>query len=155
MIGITEHKIQKENIASTSNIEIPGFHPFIFDCSDTTHGGTGFYVKNSIVYNRDDLKIRSPGHCESTFIEIIFLNKNMLIGCIYRHPSSTMSIKKVNDEIFDPLLDKNFRRENFDYNIDLLKIDTNGDRNLFYNNLASFRYTICATTNKIMLKNIN
>ena len=73
VIGVTEHKIQKENIASTTNIEIPGFHPFVFDCSDTTHSGTGFYIKNSIVYKkRDDLKIQSPGHFESTFIEIIF-----------------------------------------------------------------------------------
>ena len=54
---------------------------------------------------RDDLKIPSLGHFESMFIEIIFPNKkNMLIGCIYRHPSK--SIKKFNDEIFDPLLDK-------------------------------------------------
>ena len=68
IIGISEHKIQKGNDASISNIDIPGFHPFLFDCSDTTHGGTGLYIKNSIVYNKkDNLKIYSPGHFESTF----------------------------------------------------------------------------------------
>ena len=55
----------------------------------------------------DDLKIYSSGHFESTFIEIIFPNKeNMIIGCIYRHPTSTLSLQKFNEEIFDSLLDK-------------------------------------------------
>ena len=87
IIGITEHKIQQGNVACISHIDIPGFHPFVFDCSDTTHGGTRLYIKNSIVFNkRDDLKIHSPGQFESTFIEITFPSKkNMIIGCIYRH----------------------------------------------------------------------
>ena len=68
----------------------------------------------------------------------------MLIGCIYRHPSSTMSIKKFNDEIFD--LDKISSEDKTcalmgDYNIDLLKIDTNEDTNVFYNNLSSHFFT--------------
>ena len=91
-----------------SNIDIPGYQPFVFDCSETTHGGTGFYIKNSIVFNkRDDLKCYSQGDFESTFIEIIFPNKkNMMIGCIYRHPSSNISIQKFKKEIFEPVLDK-------------------------------------------------
>ena len=144
IIGISEHKIQKGNDASISNIDIPGFHPFVFDCSDTTHGGTGLYIKNSIVYNkRDDLKIYSSGHFESTFIEIIFPNKkNMIIGCIYRHPTSTLSLQKFNEEIFDTLLDKITNEDKTcalmgDFNIDLLKIDSNTNTNIFYNNLTS------------------
>ena len=95
VIGITEHKIMKDT--QISNIDIPGYQPFVFDCSDTSHGGTGFYIKNSIVFNkRDDLKFYSPGDFESTFIEIIFPNKkNMIIGCIYRHPSSNHFYPKV------------------------------------------------------------
>ena len=70
----------------------------------------------------------------------------MFIGCIYRPPSSTMSIKKFNDEIFDPLLDKIASEDKTwalmgDYNINLLKIDTNEDTNLFYNNLSLHFFT--------------
>ena len=30
------------------------YHPFVFDPTDTTHGGTGFYIKNSLVFKRRD-----------------------------------------------------------------------------------------------------
>ena len=137
---ITEHKIQQGNVACILNIDIPGFHPFVFDCSDTTHGGTGLYTKNSIVFNkRDNLKIHAPGQFESTFIEITFPSKkNMIIGCIYRHPASTLSLQKFNDEVFDPLLDKINREDKTcalmgDFNIGLLKVDSNTATNIFYN----------------------
>ena len=76
------------------------------------------------------------------FIEIIFPNKkNMIIGCIYRHPTSTLSLQKFNEEIFDPLLDKITKGKTCalmgDFSIDLLKIDSNTDTNIFYNNLTS------------------
>ena len=139
VIGITEHKIKKDT--QISNIDIPGYQPFVFDCSDTSHGGTGFYIKNSIVFNRrDDLKFYSPGDFESTFIEIIFPNKkNMIIGCIYRHPSSNISIQK---EIFEPVLDKIASEEKTcalmgDFNIDLLKVDSNEEANAYYNIVTS------------------
>ena len=35
----------------------------------TNSDGTGFFIKNSVVYNRDDLKFYSSGDFESTFIE--------------------------------------------------------------------------------------
>ena len=142
VIGITEHKIQKDKIASISNIDIPGFHSFVFDCSDTS--GTGLYIRDSLVYNkRDDLKILSSGNIESTFIEIIFPEKkNMIIGCVYRHPSSSLSIQTFNEDIFDPLLDKIASGDKTcalmgDFNIDLLKADTNDNTNKFFNNLTS------------------
>ena len=142
VIGITEHKIKKDT--QISNIDIPGYQPFVFDCSDTSHGGTGFYIKNSIVFNRrDDLKFYSPGDFESTFIEIIFPNKkNMIIGCIYRHPSSNISIQKFNKEIFEPVLEKIASEEKTcallgDFNIDLLKVDSNEEANAYYNIVTS------------------
>ena len=61
VIGITEHKISKEINTPISNIDIPGYQPFVFDCSDISHGGTGFYIKNAVVFNkRDYLKFYSP-----------------------------------------------------------------------------------------------
>ena len=52
VIGITEHKIIKGITTPISNIDIPGYQLFVFDCSDTSHGGTGFYVKNTVVFTR-------------------------------------------------------------------------------------------------------
>ena len=99
------------------------------------------YILKTIVFNRrDDLKFYSPGDFESTFIEIIFPNKkNMIIGCIYRHPSSNISIQK---ELFEPVLDKIASEEKTcalmrDFNIDLLKVDSNEEANAYYNIVTS------------------
>ena len=41
IIGISEHKIQKENDDNSfSNINLEGYHPFVFDPTETSHGGT-------------------------------------------------------------------------------------------------------------------
>ena len=75
IIGITEHKIGMESGPST-NIDIPGYHSFLFDPITTSHGGAGLYIKNSFVFiERRDLQFNSPGNHESLFIEIIFPNK--------------------------------------------------------------------------------
>ena len=44
IIGVIEHKIQKRVENSTSNIDLQGYHPFVFDKTKTTHGGTSFLV---------------------------------------------------------------------------------------------------------------
>ena len=44
IIGISEHKILKDTLPS-NNIKIPGYEEFIFEPTETTHGGTGFYIK--------------------------------------------------------------------------------------------------------------
>ena len=144
IIGISEHKIQKENDDNSfSNINLEGYHPFVFDPTETSHGGTGFYVKDSLVYVKsDDLKFNSPSNYESTFIEVILPDrKNMILGCIYRHPTSTISIQQFINESIEPL-DKISAENKFcslmgDFNIDLLKTDTNDNVNAFYNNVTS------------------
>ena len=40
IIGISEHKICKD--MTPNNIDIPGYNEFIFEPTETTHGGTGF-----------------------------------------------------------------------------------------------------------------
>ena len=131
-----------------SNIALPGYQPVVFDCSDTSHGGTGFYIRNAVVYNkRDDLKFYSSGDFESTFIEIKFPNKkNMIIGCIYHHPSSSISILKFNKDAPEPVLDKSGSEEKTcalmgDFNIDILKVDINDESNTFYNNVTPHFFT--------------
>ena len=70
----------------------------------------------------------------------------MIISCIYRHPSSSLSIQTFNEDIFDPLLNKIASEDKTcalmgDFNIDLLKADTNDDTNKFFNNLTSHFFT--------------
>ena len=81
VIGISEHKIRKDSTPS-SNISIPGYDEFIFEPTETSHGGTGFYIKNNTDYIlRKDLQINSCRDFESIFIEIQFpKQKNLIIN---------------------------------------------------------------------------
>ena len=57
-IGISKHKSHKTNFNSIRNIEFVGF-----DNTETSHGNTGFYIKETLVYvKRDDLNFNSPGN---------------------------------------------------------------------------------------------
>ena len=144
VIAITEHKIHKNDENAIANISLEDYYPFEYDPTETTHGGTGFFIKKSLNFIlREDLKFNSPGDFESTFIELIFPQKrNMVIGCIYRHPTSALSISDFNTHYIEPLLDKISSENKIcsimgDFNIDLLKIDSNEDANSFYINMTS------------------
>ena len=147
ILGISEHKILKDSLPS-NNIKIPGYKDFIFEPSQTVCGGTGFYIKDNLDHtSRSDLQINSPSHYESIFIEIEFHNKkNLIFGCFYRHPSSNISIEEFTNEHLDPVLQK-ISMENKqcvimgDFNINLLKIDTNRYANLFFNTMSSNFFT--------------
>ena len=49
IIGISEHKI-KNNSHASNNINIIGYNEFEFEPTGTTHGGTGFYIKQGLNY---------------------------------------------------------------------------------------------------------
>ena len=73
VIGINEHKIHKNDTNNTTNINLEGYHPFVFDPTETSDGGTGLFIKDSLVFKRrDDLKFNSSSSHESTFIEILY-----------------------------------------------------------------------------------
>ena len=76
--------------------------------TDTDFGGTGFYIKDNLDFNqRKDLQINSPSNYESLFIGIIFPNKkNVIVGCVNRHPSSEISVNDFTDLHLDPILHK-------------------------------------------------
>ena len=119
------------------------YHPFVFDPTETSHE-TGFYIKDSLVFMiRDDLQFNSSSSHESTFIEIILPNKkNIILGCIYRHPNSRVPLNCFIDQYIEPLLDKLSTADKLcslmgDFNIDLLKKDCNDDVSLFYNKMIS------------------
>ena len=96
---------------------------------------------------RRDLLINSPGDFESFFIEIHFPKKrNLIVGCIYRHPSSDISIREFTDCHLDPILQKNDTENKQcilmgNFNVDLLKINSHTESNEFHNNLNSHFFT--------------
>ena len=144
IIGITEHKILVES-GPVTNIDFIDYHPFLFEPISTTHDGAGLYIKESLVYiERKDLQFNSPGNHESVFIEIIIPNKkNMIVGCIYRHPSSALSIQNFNQDIMKPLLTRITSENKLcslvgDFNINLLNAGLADDISLFYNTLTSY-----------------
>ena len=107
IIGISEHNIFKDTLPS-NNIKIPGYNEFIFVPTETSHGGTGFFIKDNIDFiSRKDLQINCPSNFETIFIEVQFpKRKNLIVGCVYRHPQSNISIHDFTNLYFDPILQK-------------------------------------------------
>ena len=108
IIGITEHKIK--DLTPISNIKLAGYHEFIYTPTQTTHGGSGFYIRDSLAFKRrNDLLLTppGPGGFESIFLEIVIPNKkNLIVGCIYRHPSSIITIEDFTKNYLDPILSR-------------------------------------------------
>ena len=66
----------------------------------------------------------------------------MILCCVYRRPTSTITIQQFNNDYIDPLLEKISVENKFcslmgDFNIDILKTDTNDNVNAFYNSVTS------------------
>ena len=93
------------------------------------NGGALIYVKNDIIYKvRNDLKIYQSEKLESVFIEIIKSNnRNITVGCVYRHPS--MEVNEFNSLFLNTLSENLLSEKNKeivllgDFNIDLLKYE--------------------------------
>ena len=73
--------------------------------TQTSHGGSGFYIRDILAFKRlNDLLLNPPGtgDFESTFLEIVIPNKkNVIVGCIYRHPSSKITIEDFTNNYLD------------------------------------------------------
>ena len=140
IIGITETRL-KTQFLRTSNIDLQGYS-FEQTTTESSCGGTLLYINNNINYIcRKDLQIYKKKELESTFIEITNPNnKNIIVGCIYRHPC--MDPSEFNDFYLHDLLQK-LSNENKqiilmgDFNIDILKYDNNSDSATFLDNMYS------------------
>lgn len=89
IIAISETKL---NTKSVDNIDLINYNFFHYD-SVTNAGGVGIYVnKNFNAIFRPDIKFNMP-LVESCWVEIeTSTNKsNIMIGCIYRHPTSSLT----------------------------------------------------------------
>ena len=156
-----------ENCDPNYNINLKEYNQYHTD-SESEKGGTLIYIsKDHNAKHRKDLEsiIYKSKELESTFIEIVKPNKkNVIIGCIYRHPNMDLSEFK-NHHIL-PMLAK-LEKENKtiyllgDYNIDLMKLEEDSESATFFDNLTSNRFvphiilpTRITTTSKTLIDNI-
>ena len=85
---------------------------FEFTPTKSSAGGTLLYVANHLSYEpRLGLNIYKSNELESTFIEILNpKNSNIIISCIYEHPS--MDLSDVKNNYLNNLLDKYLENKN-------------------------------------------
>ena len=90
IIGISESRLQKRKQHIT-NISLPNY-VCEHTPTESSKGGTLLYLDKNLKYKlRKDLNIYHKGMIKSIFVEIINKNeKNMVAGCIYKHPKQTI-----------------------------------------------------------------
>ena len=127
-LGISETRL-KLNRNSLNPISMPGYN-IEHTPTESSNGGTLLYIKQGINYKlRKDLQIYKSKELESTFVEVLepgMSKNNMIIGCIYRHPS--MELSEFNNHFLSVLLEKISKENKMvvllgDFNADLLKYD--------------------------------
>ena len=141
VIGLCETKLQQD-IVPNYNPELKGYKLFSTP-SEGEKGGTSLYIssKYDSIQRKGLEKIMYKSHLlESSFAEIIFPNKkNVLIGCVYRHPS--MDLTLFNDKHLNPLLEiLNSKKHIFllgDMNIDLIKNELHSETSNFLDIISS------------------
>ena len=89
VIALSESKLNENNVirADFKN------YNFVHCDSLSNAGGVGLYISSSLSYSKIDEHSWATFHSESLFVEIKLENtaKNLVIGVIYRHPSSSLS----------------------------------------------------------------
>ena len=141
ILAITESS-QKANENFKTKVKIDGYDLYKTG-SITNKGGTVLYLNNNLnIFERVDLKVQHEDF-ESTWGEIKNIkSKNIVVGCIYRHP-------RYNTKEFCAYLEKCLiklakeKKEVYlcgDFNIDLLKIEINNSYQEFYDLLCSYGF---------------
>ena len=108
----------------------------------SSKGGVAIFTKNHLdVFERDDLKKEGNKEFEAVWIEIKKKgSKNIVVGCLYRHPHSS-NLKDFSSYINTCLVKLNKESKEIyvtgDFNIDLLKYDSNCNYRDFYNLITS------------------
>ena len=141
IIGITESGL-KSNKSHLTSETLPNYN--IEHCpTDGLNGGVLLFIKEDIIYKkRNDLKIVKSKMLESIFIEIINPStKNLIVGCICRHPC--MELSEFNNDFFTYLCEKLLRAKNKDivlmgdFNADLLKYEDDANTADFVDKIYS------------------
>ena len=138
IIAISETKIQK-GTNPTKDINIPNYH-YLHTPTESTKGGTLLYISDKLISKpRTDLEIYQAKDIESTFAEHIMpKGKNIIIGCIYKH--HTIDQTEFGKMIL-PVLEKANKEKKpvfitGDFNIDLLKINSDNRTNEYFDILT-------------------
>ena len=140
VIGISETRLKKTQ-ETTANIHLKNYN-IEHVPTESSNGGVLLYIKKAINYKlRPDLMIYKKRELESVFIEIIQKDsKNIVVGCIYRHPCMQQS--EFADEFLKPFSEKLISESKEvillgDLNIDLLKCDSNKNVSDFFDIIYS------------------
>ena len=142
VIALTETKIRTGS-DPIFDMSLSGYTHFQTP-TECAKGGALLYMKNNIdCKRRTDLEqlMYKSKELESVFVEAVNDGKkNKLYACIYRHPS--MEIQDFNKNYLEPVLLKLSSENKIvyllgDFNIDLLKNESNEDINNYYNILTS------------------
>ena len=167
VVALTETKIQSTIVPETYCLEnYIHFHT----PSEAGKGGALLFVNKELShFSRSDINSEcySSKELESTFVEFpsdVKGEQNLIVGCIYRHPS--MKISTFNSNYLKPLLYK-ISKENKrilllgDFNIDLLNVETQPEISNFVDNLSSLYLlptvnipTRITSTSKTLIDNI-
>ena len=142
IIAVSETKI-KDDLEPVTNFSIPGYD-FRHTPTKSDFGGVGIFYKNNLDFVvREDLSQSIHTIAESIFIELSSeKSKNRLIGCIYRHHTPIASF---HSNFFEKLMLKISQEKKKcallgDFNIDLLKTESDDKTSEFYNFLAGFGF---------------
>ena len=166
VLGITETKI-RENRDPLIDINMTGYKTYSTR-TEAAKGGALLYVGehlNSKPYKILDKIMYKPKQLESVFIEICNKGKkNIIIGCIYRHPS--MELDEFNDDFLEPLLEELSTKDKTvflmgDFNVDLMKIESDPHTSDFFDSMTSNLFvphivypTRITSTSKTLIDNI-
>ena len=87
IIAVSETRITKET-SLTININLKNYS-IEFTPTDSSAGDMLLYIVSHMFYkSRPDFNIYKANQLESSFVEIINLNKsNIVIGCLYKYPN--------------------------------------------------------------------
>ena len=139
IIALTE--IGKKNIENRAGLYKDSYN-LVYEMPDSNFGGAAFLIRKEINFKlRNDLTMNSPDY-ENIWVEINKDGKTIILGCIYRHPSS--DIKAFTDALENNLtqIDKEKTRCIIcgDLNIDALKIETHNNTTNFINTVMLYNY---------------
>ena len=96
IIEISETRITKQ-VYLLNNLNLNNYS-FEFISSETSAGGTFFYIANHLSYKcRNNINTSNKNELESTFIEIVNPKKsNIIVRVIYRHLSMDLTDFNIN-----------------------------------------------------------
>ena len=139
VINITETSENKDSSFPT-NISLDGYHYPYTTASKFSKGGVAIYIKNCYTTFKREKLCHSNDNFETVWVEINQENsKNILLGCIYRHPGTDSSV--LTDHLNQILISTAKENKHIfisgDFNIDLLKYDTTTKNKTFLDMMTS------------------